>query len=118
MAAPKLAPRQTQTLVLSNRDMLFEQLLAAARSCLPSPLKSPTAIDSGCVPTSRLVAGWKLPSPLPSSTDRLLELSFVVTRSCLLSPLKSATATERGFAPVPKLEIGRKSCRSVPNKQD
>ena len=44
-------------------DTLFESVLAMARSCLPSPLKSPTATDSGLAPAPKSVAALKLPAP-------------------------------------------------------
>src|SRR5947209_4767783 len=47
--------------------------LATARSGLPSPLKSPTATPAGPLPTVNCDAGWKVPSPLPSSSETLLE---------------------------------------------
>src|SRR5205807_2033794 len=40
----------------NKTDMLFEFWLATARSCLPSPLKSPTANERGAVPAPKLVA--------------------------------------------------------------
>jgi hypothetical protein len=43
-------------------DTLFESVLAMARSCLPSPLKSTTATEMG-LPTPQLVAAPKLPAP-------------------------------------------------------
>ena len=65
---------------------------ATAKSGLPSPLKSPTAATLiGTCPTVSLPAGWKVPSPFPTSTDRLLEGSFVTAKSGLPSPLKWAT---------------------------
>ena len=35
---------------------------------MPSPLTSATATESGCVPAAKVCCGWKVPSPLPSST--------------------------------------------------
>src|SRR5438876_885302 len=67
VAAPKLpfpAPSSTDT-----KDSWAELLFATARSCLPSPLKSPTATELGCEPSTKLVAAPKLPVPVPSSTD-------------------------------------------------
>ena len=54
-------------------DTLFESVLAMARSCLPSPLKSPTATEMGLVPTPKLVAAPKLPAPFPNKIDTLAE---------------------------------------------
>jgi len=60
VAAPKLpAPFP------SNMETLFEPKLATARSWLPSPLNSPTAIEKGVLPTAKLVAVPKLPVPEP-----------------------------------------------------
>src|SRR5437016_2471588 len=85
------------TQVLSNTDTLAEPSFAVARSCLPSPLTSPTATDLGKVPTAKLVGVPKLPVPTPGRTDTLLEPMFATARSCLPSPLKSPTATEKGL---------------------
>jgi hypothetical protein len=67
---------------------------------LPSPLKSPTARDTGFVPKAMSVLGRKVPSPLPSSTLTLLPPKFATARSALPSPLKSPTATAMGVVPV------------------
>ncbi|MDN5939627.1 MAG: hypothetical protein L0H83_13330, partial [Salinisphaera sp.] len=64
---------------------------AAARSAWPSPLKSPTAIDTGLEaldPTTRFAAGAKRPVPSPSSTETSLLNSLSTTRSAWPSPLK------------------------------
>jgi hypothetical protein len=54
VAAPKLpAP-------LPSKTDKFEFWLAVARSCLPSPLKSPTATERGLVPAPKFVAVEKL----------------------------------------------------------
>jgi hypothetical protein len=47
-------------------NTLAELTLVMARSCLPSPLKSPTATDWGLVPVPKFVAGLKLPTPSPN----------------------------------------------------
>src|SRR2546427_12897714 len=83
--------------------MLAELMLATARSCLPSPLKSPTATEKGLVPAPKLAAALKLPAPSPKKIDTLAELKLATARSCLPSPLKSPTATEKGLVPAPKL---------------
>ena len=41
----------------SRTETVLEMKLATARSGLPSPLKSPTATDWGCVPTPKVAAG-------------------------------------------------------------
>src|SRR2546425_304601 len=43
------------------------------RSSLPSPLKSPTATDTGALPAVKVSAARKVPSPLPNSTETSLE---------------------------------------------
>src|SRR5438132_792765 len=65
-----------------------------ARSCLPSPLKSPTATSNELVPVTKLVGPLKLPAPLPNKIDTLLEPLLATARSCLPSPLKSPTASK------------------------
>src|SRR5450432_3706005 len=77
-------------------DTLFESRLATATSCLPSPLKSPTATEKGLLPAPKLVAGLKLPAPSPSKIETVVELTraSATAMSCLPSPLKSPTATE------------------------
>ena len=92
----------------NNTDTLFEPLLATARSCLPSPLKSPTATKKGPLPTLKLVAAPKPPAPLPSKSETLASPVLATARSCLPSPLKSPTATERGVVPTPKFVAGAK----------
>ncbi len=62
---------------------------SVAKSDLPSPLKSPTATERGLLPTVKLVAGAKLPVPVPNSTETLLLLPFATAKSDLPSPLKS-----------------------------
>src|SRR5436309_7499474 len=89
-------------------DTLAELKLATARSCLPSPLKSPTATEKGLVPAPKLVAALKLPAPSPKKIDTLFELKLATARSCLPSPLKSPTATEKGLVPAPKLVAAAK----------
>ena len=54
-----------------HRDRRCRLAVATARSSWPSPLKSP-ATDRRLTRVSlwrRLIAGWKVPSPLPSSTE-------------------------------------------------
>ena len=81
-------------------------MLATARSNIVSPLKSPTATESGEVPTAKLVAVPNEPVPLPKSIETLLESKLVTARSKSVSPLKSPTATERGADPTVKLVAG------------
>src|SRR5437868_4694335 len=75
-------------------ETLSESALATAKSCLPSPLKSPTAIETGALATPKFPPTLKLPAPSPNKIDTLSEPMLATTRSCLPSPLKSPTATE------------------------
>jgi len=61
--------------------MLFEPGFAAARSSLPSPLKSPIATDDTLAPATKLIAAWNVPSPFPSRTETLLEPLLATARS-------------------------------------
>src|SRR6266571_5259622 len=65
LRTPAPLPRRIVTLVLSA--------LAVARSCLPSPLKSPATADIGDLPTATVEPGdrLKLPPPSPSKTTTL-----------------------------------------------
>src|SRR5271170_1678504 len=65
---------------------------AKARSGMPSPLKSPTAIAPG-ESDEGLGAAVNVPSPLPRSTEMPLPLFPSMTRSGIPSPLKSAVKT-------------------------
>src|SRR5262244_2069181 len=85
-----------------NTETLLELALATARSSAPSPLKSPTATETGVLPTVRLCAGWKLPSPELKSTETLFERELATARSGTPSPLKSPAATKTGLRPVSK----------------
>src|SRR5437867_1462718 len=82
--------------------MVLAPALATARSGLPSPLKSAIATDQGVMPTAKVCAGWKVPSPLPSSTETVLARELASARSCTPSLLKSPTATDTGVAPDTK----------------
>ena len=73
---------------------------AVARSCAPSPLKSPTATAHGNGPVAKSVLTAKPPLPVPSSTLAVLPLALAVARSCVPSPLKSPTAIATGPRPV------------------
>src|SRR5207253_6532068 len=87
----------------SNTVTVLELKFATARSGTPSRLKSPTATDSGFVPTAKVSAAWKVPLPLPSSTETLLEVKLATARSCTPSLLRLPTATARGRAPTTSL---------------
>src|SRR5438093_10186151 len=86
--------------LFSRMDTQLAFWFAAARSRRPSPLKSPTAAETGFVATEKLTRGWKVPLPLPNSVDTLLEARFVTARSKRPSPLRSPTVTETGFVPT------------------
>jgi len=92
--------------VFNATDTLFELKFATARSGLPSPLKSPTATETGLEPTATGAAAVKAPVPDPNNTDTLFELTFATARSRLESPSKSPTATETGVVPTPNGEPG------------
>ena len=55
-------------------ETLLESWLATARSCLASPLKSPTATKAGPVAPSKVMGALKLPAPSPSKIDTVSEL--------------------------------------------
>src|SRR5207237_1427237 len=97
--APKVlpvnvSPVQEQMLVLSSTDTLLEPPFAAARSGMPSRLKSPTATACGVPGCPKLIAVPRPPVPLPNSTDTLREPWLASATSRLPSLLKSPTATE------------------------
>src|ERR1051326_2606505 len=73
---------------------------ATARSLLPSPLKSPTAIERGAPPAG--MSEWlpNVPSPLPNSTLTVLLPELAVARSSLPSLFISPAPTKTGMGPV------------------
>ncbi len=83
--------------VFNSTETSLLPLLTAAKSSLPSPLKSPTVTELGLLPTEKSVAVPKPPVPLPSSTETVLPLA--TAKSSLPSPLKSPTVTE--LIPLP-----------------
>ena len=53
------------------------------------------------MPTVMKLAGWKVPSPLPSRTETLLPLPLLATtKSSLPSPFTSPMATDWGLKPT------------------
>lgn len=71
---------------------------------MPSPLKSPTASQTGRAPAPRYVsvlAGTAVnpPEPFPKKIVMLLLTTFAVARSGMPSPLKSPTMIEAGPDP-------------------
>ena len=89
---PAPSPRRIET--------LFDELLATAKSCLPSLLKSPIATEKGRVPTTTAAAAVKPPAPSPRKIETLLVSRLATARSCMPSLLKSPTATEVGRVPT------------------
>src|SRR5262249_14568743 len=79
-----------------------------ARSGRPSRSKSPTARAAGAGPTSKLAAGWNVPSPLPARKLRLLSDPsgapvLATTRSGAPAWLKSAVTIPAGVGPTGRL---------------
>src|SRR2546426_10811680 len=97
---------------------MFLLIFVTAKSCFPSPLKSPTATEKGEVPTAKFVAAPNDPVPSPSSMDTLLETELTTTRSCFPSPLKSPTATETGLDPTAKFVAGLNVPSPLPGSTD
>src|SRR5204863_2473052 len=75
--------------------------LATAKSCLPSPSKSPIATERGPEPTLTSVEPLKPPKPSPRRIETVvaepLTPSMAKATSCLPSRLKSPIATEPGL---------------------
>ena len=91
---PLPTPRRIETLLLS--------ILTEARSSLPSPLKSPTAMEIGlsATPTNAGLGEVNVPLPTPKRIDNTALPWSAEAKSCLPSPLKSPTATAAGLAPT------------------
>ena len=81
------------TVVFNSTATLSALNLVAARSGLPSPLKSAAATEVCVLPAAKLVGAVKVPPVPPSSTKTRLSLKLVTARSGSPSRLKSATAT-------------------------
>src|SRR5262249_11525376 len=60
---------------------------------LPSPLRSPIAIPFGELPVAYVVAGWNVPSALPSRTETVFDPALATSTSAMPSPLTSPIAT-------------------------
>ena len=80
---------------------LLVSMFAVTTSCLPSPFRSPTAIDVGCESVPNIVGAPNVPLPWLSRTLRLLVPALAVTTSSLPSPLKSPRRMLSGEVPVP-----------------
>src|SRR2546430_17595808 len=92
---------------LSPKRLNF--LWNTARSCLPSPLKSPTTIEPGVSSKAYLLGDRKPTSsapiriptlPLPEPTIVGGEVLLATPRSCLPSRLNSPTAKELVWPPA------------------
>ncbi len=95
---PSPFPSSTET------DAASALKFATARSCNPSPLRSPTATHKGPRPVFKVCAGWNVPFPLPSSTAIEVALpppKVATARSARPSRLKSPTTTQLGLLPEP-----------------
>src|SRR3954469_22116166 len=85
----------------SNTLMLPPMKLSAAKSGLPSLLKSPTAMDLGVWPTVTGKPGAvKPPTPSPRRIVTLFEEEFTTAKSGLVSRLKSAVTIWLGASPA------------------
>ncbi len=58
--------------VLISTETTLPLKLGTTRSGAPSPLKSPITAPATPRPTTMSCFGWKVPSPLPSSTETVL----------------------------------------------
>src|SRR6201988_3416571 len=84
----------------NNTGMGLLPSLPVARSSLPSVLKSAVTIDSGFVPTVKLVGEAKPACPFPTKRETEVEKSRVITRSSFPSLVKSARASALGRIPL------------------
>jgi len=103
---PRPSPCRTAT------SSLLPLKFAIARSTLPSPSKSPAAIESGSpgiagdefgppgTAKGEPCAGAKPPAPSPSSTLTLSLPWFAIARSVFPSRLRSTATAEAGSSPV------------------
>ena len=57
-------------------ETVFEKTLVTAKSCLPSPLKSPIATEAGPEPTLTLLELLKPPKPSPRRIETVVSLSL------------------------------------------
>src|ERR1044072_5002816 len=71
-----LAPAGVLMQSRSRIETLFEPQFAVARSCLPSPLKSPTVTPKGEMKTLKFLADAKPPDPFPKRIDTFAERKF------------------------------------------
>src|SRR5436190_1075824 len=99
----------------SRIETEFEFWLAKAKSCFPSPLKSPIATETTTGPALTLVEPLKPPKPSPRRIETVPELKLATAKSCLPSALKSPIATERGEEPTLTLVEPLKPPKPSPN---
>jgi hypothetical protein len=81
-------------------EKLAPETLAVAKSCIPSPLKSPMAIDLGSSPTDTSETEVNPPNPSPKRMETSSSLLMTVAKSCIPSALKSPMAIDRGSSPT------------------
>src|SRR5437879_9731988 len=70
------------------------------------------------MPTTKVVAGGKVPSPLPSNTETVLDPALATARSGLPSLLKSPTATDQGAPPAAKFRAAWKVPLPLPSSTE
>src|SRR5207244_8704586 len=70
------------------------------------------------MPTNKVVAGGKVPSPLPSNTETVLDPALATARSGLPSLLKSPTATDQGAPPAAKFRAAWKVPLPLPSSTE
>src|SRR5438128_1109886 len=102
----------------SSTEIAMVCRLATARSCTPSPLRSPTVTYTGSLSTGKVCTAWKVPSPLPSSTEKVFSFTLATARSGLPSPLKSPTATPAGPLPTVNCDAGWKVPSPLPSSSE
>src|SRR5258707_1161081 len=95
--------------VLRSAETVAEPWLAAARSGLPSPLRSPMATEWGFFPEAKVCCEAKAGAVaagavvLCRTAEALAEFALATARSGLPSPLRSPMATKMGFDAVAKV---------------
>ena len=89
------SPLHQRLVPVFNRMLtLLASRLVAAKSSFPSPLRSPTATETGRAPTETSAAEMKVPSPAPNLMLTLFELEFAEAKSRVPSASKSPNATD------------------------
>ncbi len=90
-----------------NTETVLEMRLAATKSGLPSPFRSPIETEMGLVPVVKSVLEEKEGVELPGvvkfkNTEILVELMFATAKSGRPSPFRSPIETDLGESPVVK----------------